>query len=297
MSEPPAVVPGAFDLVWIEGSDAVAFADGQLSQDVAGMTPGEVRRSLLLEPRGKLRGILWAVRLDDAVGLATWAGTGAGVVEDLDRFLFRVDASLSVHAGTGAAVLEPDGGPAGRWEGSREALVIRPPAGSWPAAIVTGEAHPGRTVTAAEALLARVRGGEPVFGLDVDEGTIPQETGLVPEAVSFTKGCYLGQELVARIDSRGHVNRMLRRVEIAGSPPSGASVEWGDDGVGSLGTVASTGDGAEALGVLRREVEPGASVTITWPGGRAPGRVAEIPRAHTLRTGDADDAGAMKAEP
>jgi len=293
MSDMRRVVPGAFDLVWIDGNDAVAFADGQVSQDVAGMAPGEVRRTLLLEPRGKLRGILWVLRSDDAVGLATWDGTGAGVAEDLERFRFRVDAAISVVPGACAAVLDVDGGPAGRWEGERDALVARPPLGGWPAAIVTGDLLEGTAIGDDEATLARVRSGEPVFGLDVDEATIPQETGLVPEAVSFTKGCYLGQELVARIDSRGHVNRILRRIVMAGRPPRGAAVEFGGAVVGSLGSVAPTPGGSEALGLLRREVVPGDMVSITWGEEHAEGHVADLPSAHTLRTGAADDGGAM----
>ena len=86
---------GSHDVVWIEGPDAISFADGQLSQDISVMRPGEVRRSLLLEPRGKLRAIPWVLAGEDAVGLLTWAGTGRSVAADLERFLFRVDALVS----------------------------------------------------------------------------------------------------------------------------------------------------------------------------------------------------------
>src|SRR3972149_2890141 len=103
-----------------------------------------------------------------------------------------------------------------------------PPPGRVPAAISVGDApHECPVPTTNEMVLWRIRAGEPVFGIDVDEDTIPQETGLVGEAVSFTKGCYLGQELVGRIDSRGHVNRMLRRVTIDGAPEAGAGMLFG----------------------------------------------------------------------
>ncbi len=288
-----AVAPEAFDLVWIEGPDAVSFADGQLSQDLAAMAPGGVRRSLLLEPRGKLRAILWALRGSDVIGLAAWAGTGEQVAADLDRYRFRVDATIELDPGAASAVLGPDHGEPGTWEGARHRLVARMPAGAWPQSIVAGEAPDGPTLDAAALALARVRAGEPVFGIDVDEGTIPQETGLVPEAVSFTKGCYLGQELVARIDSRGHVNRALRRLLVAGPAPTGARIEIDGETVGTLGTVAATGEGVESLALVRREAGPGDRVEVVWPGGSAAGTILE--RVHTLRTPPAEDEGTMEA--
>jgi folate-binding protein YgfZ len=125
----------------------------------------------------------------------------------------------------------------------------------------------------------RVAAGEPRFGRDVDDGTIPQETGLVPESVSFTKGCFVGQELVARIDSRGHVNRVLRRVVVAGvRPPPGSEVVAAGAVVGVLGTVAPAGGGAAALALLHRETAPGEPVLVRWEGGEATGSVEEIVR-------------------
>src|SRR5919206_457912 len=90
---------------------------------------------------------------------------------------------------------------------------------------------------------ARVRAGVPRQGLDLDEKTIPQEAFLELDAVSFTKGCFLGQELVCRIDSRGHVNKLLRALEIGGggidtTPPPGAGIVVGEKEVGALTTVA-----------------------------------------------------------
>jgi folate-binding protein YgfZ len=101
----------------------------------------------------------------------------------------------------------------------------------------------------------------------VDDRTIPQETGLVPEAVSFTKGCYLGQELVARIDSRGHVNRTLRRLDIDAPqpPPDGARVVADGSEVGAVTSVRPNGDRFVALALLRREVEPGDEVQLVSP--------------------------------
>jgi folate-binding protein YgfZ len=121
------------------------------------------------------------------------------------------------------------------------------------------------------ATTIRIEAGEPQMGVDVDEGTIPQETGLVAETVDFAKGCYLGQELVARIESRGHVNRHLRGLLVHDAiiPPRGAVVSDDDK---ELGLVTSTGESFElrapvALAMIRREAEPGDAVRLEWNGG------------------------------
>jgi folate-binding protein YgfZ len=119
------------------------------------------------------------------------------------------------------------------------------------------------------------------MGRDVDERTIPHEAGVVEGAVSFTKGCYLGQELVARIDSRGRVNRHLRGLVITANvlPPAGAEVS-GASGV--VGTITSVGESLDlrapvALALIRREVAPGDEVTIAWEGGSIRAVVLELP--------------------
>jgi folate-binding protein YgfZ len=104
---------------------------------------------------------------------------------------------------------------------------------------------------------ARIEAGVPRQGLDTDERTIPQEAGLELVAVSFTKGCFVGQELVCRIDSRGHVNRHLRRLRAPdGSIAVGATVAFEGREIGDVTSAA----GPVALAMLRREVEPGAQV-------------------------------------
>jgi folate-binding protein YgfZ len=105
---------------------------------------------------------------------------------------------------------------------------------------------------------ARIEAGVPRQGFDTDERTIPQEAGLERVAVSFTKGCFVGQELVCRIDTRGHVNRNLRRLRAAsGSMARGEAVAFEGREVGEVTSAA----GLVALAMLRREVEPGAQVT------------------------------------
>lgn len=106
----------------------------------------------------------------------------------------------------------------------------------------------------------RIAAGVPRMGVDLDDSVIPQEAELEVDAVSFTKGCFVGQELVCRIDSRGHVNRFLRRLEFAGgeAPSPGAVILAGDREVGSITSAAA----GHALGFVRREVEPGTEVTV-----------------------------------
>jgi hypothetical protein len=118
--------------------------------------------------------------------------------------------------------------------------------------------------------------------LDIDEKTIPQEAFLELDAVSFTKGCFLGQELVCRIDTRGHVNRLLRALEfgdggIDTTPPAGAGIVVGDKEVGALTTVARSESGVVALGYVRREVDVPADVVVRWDGGEAPAVAAALP--------------------
>ncbi len=108
---------------------------------------------------------------------------------------------------------------------------------------------------------ARIGAGIPRMGADLDDSVIPQEAFLELDAVSFTKGCFIGQELVCRIDSRGHVNRFLRHVVPADSGvmlPVGAEIIVGEKAVGSI---TSSAPGV-ALGFVRREIDPPASATV-----------------------------------
>jgi folate-binding protein YgfZ len=289
------LVEGSHDLVWVEGQDAISFLDGQLSQEIVAMEPGEVARSFLLEPRGKLRALLWVLRGADRVGLVADRGLGPVVVEQLTRFRFRVEAAIELDErpvamlwGAGSpAVLSAAGLPApAGWSEAEGAVVASVAVGVARFAVAGVNADRlvesgARRVGALAETSVRIEAGEPVMGIDVDDSSIPQETGLVPQSVSFTKGCYLGQELVARIDSRGHVNRMLRGIVIRDTviPPVGAELLSGD---AVVGTVSSVGESLSlrapvALGMVRREAEPGADVQVRWPGGSARGEVRALP--------------------
>jgi folate-binding protein YgfZ len=127
--------------------------------------------------------------------------------------------------------------------------------------------------------VARIEAGVPRLGVDVDERTIPQEAFLDRDAVSFTKGCFVGQELVCRIDTRGHVNRHLRKLRLdrASVPERGADVIVDGAAVGTVTSATPAPDGALALAMVRREVEPPAEVAVRSPGGDLSARVESLP--------------------
>lgn len=153
-------------------------------------------------------------------------------------------------------------------------------ADAWEAlAAAVGDAGGGPAgLVAAE--IRRVELGVPAFGPEIHDGVLPQETGQQGRAVSFEKGCYTGQEVVARIHYRGKVNRHLRGLVFEGreSPPeAGAGLHRGDRVRGEVTTpAASPLLGAVALGYVRREVEPGERLALE-PGGEPACRVEELP--------------------
>ncbi|MEO7218141.1 MAG: hypothetical protein ABI026_08100 [Gemmatimonadaceae bacterium] len=118
----------------------------------------------------------------------------------------------------------------------------------------------------------RVESGFPAWGIDMDDNTLPQEANLDElHAVSYTKGCYIGQETVARVHFRGHVNRSLRRLSFADGtiPPRGAVLQDGDHrAVGDVRSTAwSEQEGAIGIGMLRREIDDGSTIDVHWDGG------------------------------
>jgi folate-binding protein YgfZ len=127
----------------------------------------------------------------------------------------------------------------------------------------------------------RISAGIPAMGREITTDVIPAELELVDRSVDFDKGCYTGQELVARIDSRGgNVPRRLRIVEVAGTvPPVGATVVGDGAESGELSSVAETPDGAVALALVHRRIEAPADVTVRWDDTEVPGRVRSVPAA------------------
>jgi folate-binding protein YgfZ len=135
----------------------------------------------------------------------------------------------------------------------------------------------GATVVSEQAAeIVRVEHGRPRYGVDMDEGTIPQEAGLNERAVSFTKGCYVGQETVARLYYKGRPNRLLRGLRLSEPSPPGAELRLDERPVGRLSSaVLSPTFGPIGLALVRREAQVGASVSVG--DGRASATVLDLP--------------------
>ena len=130
--------------------------------------------------------------------------------------------------------------------------------------------------------VARIEAGRPEWGLDIDDTTIPQEANFDElHAISYTKGCYVGQEVVARIHFRGHVNRHLRGLLCGHDAPPPRKAALFDDSGKQVGDVRSSAWsprlGAVALAMVRREIEPSATLTMRWDGGEGRADVTMLP--------------------
>jgi folate-binding protein YgfZ len=130
-------------------------------------------------------------------------------------------------------------------------------------------------VTEAAAELVRVESGRPRFGVDLDDNVIPQEAGLNDRAVSFTKGCYVGQETVARLFYRGKPNRHLRGLKLSAEVEPGTPLLLGEKEVGRVTSVAvSPAHGPIGLALVRRQAEPGSTIAA---GENATAEVVDLP--------------------
>lgn len=287
------LVSDRWEVVWVVGPDAVSFMQGLVSADVESLPEGHVGRSFLLTPRGMVRFVLWILKDSQRLGLVCYRGEGSELAETLDYYRIRIKATVGLDPRPVSALVGPSGPwneAVGefRWEPRGEDFVASAPLAGLPLHLFMGES-PGGVPPVGELAwrAARVEAGEPVPGLDLDRRTIPQETGeLARASISFTKGCYLGQELAARIDSRGRVNRNLRGVAVRTNilPPEGAEVRRDQRVVGRITSVAeSLLVGAPVgLSLVRRGTDPGDEVRIRWEGGTAPAVVRTLPMVDGL---------------
>jgi folate-binding protein YgfZ len=290
------VVADAADrgLVTVEGPDALSFLQSLVSQDLMELPIGVGAHTLLLTPQGKLDVDARVVRVDDdRLWLDTEPGFGAQLAASLQRFRIRVKADI-VDASDEFGALAVRGPAAGSLRSVVEApaVVVDVP---WPFGDGFDVIGPHQAVDSARRALVdagasavtseeleqlRVEAGLPRQGADLDDRTIAQEAFLERDAVSFTKGCFLGQELVCRIDTRGHVNRFLRSVRVLDDarPPVGAEVVVDDKVVGALTSVTPLTDRPwSGLAFVRREVEPPVDARLRWDGGEGRARIEATP--------------------
>jgi folate-binding protein YgfZ len=235
------------DVVLVQGPDAATYLQGQLSQDITPLTIGDSAFALLLQPQGKVDAWLRVTRIgDEAFALDVDAGWGDAVLARLKRFLLRTKAELSLEHWP-VAVHDTDDAevPAGAWKVASEVEGT------------TTLLNASGGLTDDEIDARRIAAGIPRMGNELDESTIPAAAGIVDRSVSFTKGCYTGQELVARIDSRGdRVPTKLRRVTGTAQVGDTLVVDGRD-----VGRVTSVAPGV-ALAYVRREVELPVEATI-----------------------------------
>ena len=268
------------DVIAIQGPDTRRFLQTQLSADVSVLGSGGSTRSLLLDPAGRLVAWVrvWGCESDDEILIDAEGGAGSVVLERLGRFKLREKVEMELVRWDLVSMRGPD------WPSPGE--VAEPgelaAAVGWPG--VSGVDLLGASVEVPDGIpvvdeasfeAVRVECGWPAMGSEFPIGgeasVIPAEAGswLVDASVSFTKGCYTGQELVARVDSRGsNTPRRLRGVvvEDGAEPPVGAEVIADGQVRGLLSSVAESPafDSRIGLTLLHRSVEPPADVILRW---------------------------------
>jgi folate-binding protein YgfZ len=258
----------------LTGADAAEFLQGQVTNDVEALAPGAGCYAALLNHKGKVQLDMRILRGDDWI----WIDTEPGHQAPMERTVrtFGIGRDVRAEDATESYAILSLLGPA-----ARSALEVEPPAEEH--AFVNGEhglyvaTHLGVDVIcpAAEAEAVRlalgaepvsdeaaeclrIEAGRPRFGIDFDSDTIPEEAGLNDRAVSFGKGCYVGQETVARLHYKGKPNRHLRGLRLSEPMPTGAELRLGERVVGRVGSVAvSPVHGPIALALVRREAGPG----------------------------------------
>jgi tRNA-modifying protein YgfZ len=280
------------------GPDAAGLLQGQVTNDVEALEPGQGCYAALLDRKGHMQADMRILRLaDHEFGVGTEATAAERVRSHFN--LYRVgsdveigEPDLAVISVIGPAAFSAAGAPPLPAEHNHAKIQI---AGSKARAVATdlglelvvpAESFQAVTdalaeggaaeVSEAAAEIVRVESGRPRFGHEMDAGVMPAEAGITERAVSFTKGCYIGQETVARLHYKGKPNRHLRGIRLEAPAAAGESLRLGDREVGRIGTaVLSPALGPIALAVVRREAEPGGQVAV---GDRvAVGEVVELP--------------------
>jgi tRNA-modifying protein YgfZ len=270
----------------VRGGEAVDFLQGQVSNDVEALAPWTGCYATILNHKGKLRTDLRIVRGEDWLWLDTEAIGHAVVRHTLETYSLGRDVRFE-DVTDSRAILSIIG-PA-----APDRLDLAPP----PEEHSSIEGAHGLYVTtdlgvdviaeppvevgvepvseeAAECL--RIESGRPRLGLDMGSDTMPQEAGINDRAVSFTKGCYVGQETVARLHYKGKPNRHLRGLQLAEPAERGAEIRLGDKVLGRIGSsCVSPRFGPIALALVRREARPADTVLVNG----AEAQIVELPFA------------------
>lgn len=272
----------------VTGSEAAEFLQGQVTNDVEGLQPGEGCYAALLDRKGKVRADMRIIRIDSGGFLIdTEPEVGELVRDHLGMYRIGRDADVSPGlsdqrllslVGPGSAKLL-GGAPMGPEHSHRELFVagvacraiatdagadLLVPEAGFDAVVEWLLANGAEAVGEDAAEVLRVEAGRPRLGREIGESTMPAEAGIEARAVSFEKGCYVGQETVARLHYKGKPNRHLRLL-VPSAPVSSGDTVIGAEGreLGVVGTaVVSPARGPLALAILRREAQPGDEVTV-----------------------------------
>jgi folate-binding protein YgfZ len=279
----------------LTGAGAVEFLNGQVTNELADLHPGEGCYAAFLTHKGKMLGDVRILAVGMGELLLDTERVALQALFDMIR-RFKVGYDVQLHKRTLECSLLSLIGPSSREVAARAAgigaytlaqaehahlaaeIAARPvrliaaaaqgvdvlcDAGDREQILLALQAAGAEVVDEQAAEIVRVERGIPRYGIDIDESTIPQEAGLNERAVSFTKGCYVGQETVARLHYRGKPNRHLRGLLLSGVAAAGAELSLGERTVGHLGSVVSSPRyGPIALALVRREAQPGALVTV-----------------------------------
>jgi tRNA-modifying protein YgfZ len=261
----------------LTGQQAKALLSGQVTNDIEALAPGTGCYAALLTNKGKMLADLRVLDTDDELWLDTERVALQALFDSLRRGAVGWDAQLhkrtleqALLSLVGPGAEQAVGGPVGPEHANRRAqlggadvLLVATDLGV-DVVCAAGDADRVRgaldvpEVPEAAAEVLRVESGRPRYGIDLDDATIPQEAGLNDRAVSFTKGCYVGQETVARLHWRGKPNRHLRGLRLSAPVASGTPLLLGEREVGRVGSsVVSPRFGPIALAIVRREASVG----------------------------------------
>ncbi len=220
------------------GRDRARFLHNVTSNDVKKMTPGTTAYAFLLTPQGRIQADLYLRCFQDRFLLDTEPALRERVRLHILKYkvadqveledVTDTTASVAVEGPQAESLVLP-----GEYDSAPFTVTGQPgfrlyaPSAEKAAMIALVKAAGAREATPEDARLVRIENGKPVFGEDISDTSLPQETQQM-QAVSFTKGCYIGQEIVERIRARGHVNRKLERIELDGDRPvpAGTLVNW-----------------------------------------------------------------------
>jgi folate-binding protein YgfZ len=234
--------------VRVSGPAAEEYLDRMVSNDVAALGPGESCEALLLTAKARVIAPLVVLRRghDDFL-LLTEPELGERVRAELVRYRFAAKAEIESEEHTSHVVFGGEGIPTADY-GEPAAEVL--------------DAALDVTVSPEELELLRVRAGTPAWGKEIDDRVLPAEAGLTERAVSFTKGCYPGQEPIARLHYRGHANRGLRVLTLDELPEAETEIAYEGKSVGRITSAAPAPEGVVALAYVRREVPEDAPLEV-----------------------------------